>query len=178
MLFTFHKNRQPYFEWKGETKALFSIISVHIRGQGKFAFSAEMVHNRVERIGKALCSPTVNLLRRGLLDHCMETEYGTIKWTSNVWLSDGYKPNDNITVSIWSFRPTERTEISMSKQKTAPRIPLYSERREPESKDNYIYGSEDASEKENDSLAKALSRYLADSGPANKKVSVRMLHTL
>ena len=66
----------------------------------------------------------------------------------------------------------------MSKQKTAPRIPLYSERREPESKDNYIYGSEDASEKENDSLAKALSRYLSDSGPANKKVSVRLLHTL
>ena len=66
----------------------------------------------------------------------------------------------------------------MSKQKTAPRIPLYSERREPENKDNYIYGSEDASEKEKDSLAKAMSRYLADSGPANKKVSVRMLHTL
>ena len=66
----------------------------------------------------------------------------------------------------------------MSKQKTAPRIPLYSERREPESKDNYIYGSEDASEKEKDSLAKALSRYLSDSGPANKKVSVRLLHTL
>jgi hypothetical protein len=66
----------------------------------------------------------------------------------------------------------------MSKQKTAPRIPLYSERREPESKDNYIYGSEDASEKEKVSLAKAMSRYLADSGPANKQVSVRMLHTL
>ena len=96
MLFTFHKNGQPYFEWKGEIKALFSIIGVHNRGHGKFAFSAEMVHNRVERIGKALCSPTVNLLRRGLLDHCMETEYGTIKWTSNVWLSDGYRPNDNI----------------------------------------------------------------------------------
>ena len=66
----------------------------------------------------------------------------------------------------------------MSRKKTAPRIPLFSERKEPENKDNYIYGSEVTAEKESDSLAKALSRYLSDGGPANKKVSVRMLHTL
>ena len=42
----------------------------------------------------------------------------------------------------------------------------------------YIYGSENTAEKEQDCFAKALSRYMSDSGPDNKKVSARKLHIL
>ena len=66
----------------------------------------------------------------------------------------------------------------MSRKKKAPRIPLFSERKEPKNKDLYIYGSEDTSDKENDTLPKALFRFMADSGPDNKKVSVRNLAIL
>ena len=53
-------------------------------------------------------------------------------------MSDGYIPNDRLIVSICVFRPAERTEI-MGEKKTAPRIPLFSERKEPEKQDLYIY---------------------------------------
>ena len=86
-------------------------------------------------------------------------------------------PNDRITVSICVFRPTERTEY-MSKQKSAPRIPLFSERREPSNRDKYIYGSEKYEDKISDTFPKAFSRYMSDSGPDGKKVSARKLHTL
>ena len=92
-------------------------------------------------------------------------------------MSDGYIPNDSLIVSICVFRPAERTEI-MGETKTAPRIPLFSERKEPEKQDLYIYGSENTAEKEQDCFAKALSRYMSDSGPDNKKVSARKLHIL
>ena len=71
-------------------------------------------------------------------------------------------PNDRITVSICVFRPTERTEY-MSKQKSAPRIPLFSERREPSNRDKYIYGSEKYEDKISDTFPKAFSRYMSDS---------------
>ena len=79
------------------------------------------------------------------------------KWTSNAWLSDGYIPNDRFIVSICVFRPAERKEI-MGETKTAPRIPLFSERKEPEKQDLYIYGSENTDEKEQDCFDKALLR--------------------
>lgn len=60
----------------------------------------------------------------------------------------------------------------MSRKKTASIIPLFSERKEPENRDFYIYGSEDTAEKEKDSFAKALARYLSDGGQDNKKVSI------
>lgn len=68
-----------------ERKAVFAFSFVHNRGHGKFAFYAEIRHNWIERMiqnmrllyGEPYCAG-------GLLDHCMETEYGTIKWTSNV----------------------------------------------------------------------------------------------
>lgn len=53
-----------------------------------------MVHNNIERIGALLHGEPY--CAGGLLDHCMETEYETIEWTSNVWLSDGYIPNDRL----------------------------------------------------------------------------------
>lgn len=68
-----------------ERKAVLAFSFVHNRGHGKFAFYAEIRHNWIERMiqnmrllyGEPYCAG-------GLLDHCMETEYGTIKWTSNV----------------------------------------------------------------------------------------------
>lgn len=66
----------------------------------------------------------------------------------------------------------------MSKQKSAPRIPLFSERREPSNRDKYIYGSEKYEDKVKDTFPKAFSRYMSDSGPDGKKVSARKLHTL
>ena len=66
----------------------------------------------------------------------------------------------------------------MSKQKSAPRIPLFSERREPPNRDKYIYGSEKYEDKVKDTFPKAFSRYMSDSGPDGKKVSARKLHTL
>ena len=65
-------------------KGLCEYLGFSVRETLAFAFYAVMVHNRKERIARLCVPPTVNLLRRGLIDHCMGTEYGTIKWTSNV----------------------------------------------------------------------------------------------
>lgn len=66
----------------------------------------------------------------------------------------------------------------MGKKEDAPRIPLFSERKEPKNQDLYVYGSENSSEKEEDTFADALSRFMADSGPDSKKVSPRKFHVL
>lgn len=63
----------------------------------------------------------------------------------------------------------------MSDRKKTPRIPLFSERKVPQNIDSYIYGSDSADNKETDTFADALSRYLSDSGVNSKKVSARKL---
>lgn len=89
-----------------------------------------------------------------------------------------YIPNDNIIVSICVSRPTERTRKIMSRKKSDPHIPLFSERKEPKNTDRFIYGSENDGDKRNDTFEMTFARYLSDSGRNNKNVSTRILSIL
>lgn len=66
----------------------------------------------------------------------------------------------------------------MSKSRKAPRIPLFSECKEPHNYDIYVYGSNDPLDMERDTFSAALSRYLENGGVAGKKISARRLSAL
>lgn len=81
-------------------------------------------------------------------------------------------------MSIRGFRPTGKDGNNMSKSRKSPRIPLFSESKEPHNYDIYVYGSDSPLDKERDTFSAALGRYLSNGGASEKKISARKLSAL